>query len=40
METNSLVVPIFIAVIGLMNWGVALWFANYSYRKRKRNINK
>lgn len=34
------IVPLFVLFIGVLNWGVALWFVNYSYRKRKRNINK
>jgi len=36
MERN-LVVPLLVAIIGVMNWGFSLWFANRSYRRRKKH---
>ena len=30
------VVAIMIIAIGAMNWGFSLWFANRSYRRRKK----
>ena len=36
MERN-LVVPLLVAFIGVINWGFSLWFANRSYRRRKKH---
>lgn len=34
---GNTVVPLMITVIGVMNWGFSLWFANRSYRRRKKH---
>ena len=39
MDANY-IIPLVIVIVGGLNWGVALWWANRSYRRRKRNINK
>ena len=34
---GNTIVPLLIIVIGGMNWGFSIWFANRSYRRRKKH---